>query len=50
MNDDSREISISSDEISRLYSMKSVLKMIREQIVARKEKLEELKPIGSSAE
>ena len=50
MNNDSRDISISSDEISRLYSMKSVLKMIHDQLVARKDKLEELKPIGSSSE
>ena len=50
MNNDSRDISISSDEISRLYSMKSVLKMIHDQLVARRGKLEELKPVGSSAE
>ena len=50
MNDDSRDISISSVEISRLYSMKSALKMIHDQLVARKDKLEELKPVGSSSE
>ena len=50
INNDSRDISISSDEISRLYSMKSVLKMIHDQLVARRGKLEELKPVGSSAE
>ncbi len=50
MNNDSRDISISSDEISRLYSMKSILKMVHDQIVTRKGKLEELKPIGSSSE
>ena len=30
--------------------MKSVLKMIHDQLVARRGKLEELKPVGSSAE
>lgn len=50
MDDDAREISISSDEISRLYSMKSALKMVRDQITQRKEKLEALQPVGSGSE
>jgi hypothetical protein len=49
INDDSREISISSDEIARLYSMKSNLKMIHDQLVARKLMLEEMAHAGSSA-
>lgn len=50
INNDSREISISTDEINRLYSMKSNLKMVRDQVVARKLTLEELTPAGSASE
>ena len=40
MNADSRRISISSDDINRLYSMKSALNMVHAQLLDKKSKLD----------
>jgi hypothetical protein len=40
MNADSRRISISSDDINRLYSMKSALNMVHAQLLDKKSRLD----------
>ena len=40
MNVDSRQITIASDDINRLYSMKSALNMVHTQLIEQKNKLD----------